>query len=41
MVFAYSGIAKVLWGSLPSERLFHDEKRKINSSQHTLSGLII
>jgi hypothetical protein len=39
MVFTYSGIAKVLWGSLPSERLFNDEKRTINASQHTLSGM--
>ncbi len=41
MVFTYSGIAKVLWGSLPSERLFNDEKRTINTSQHTLSGFLI
>lgn len=40
MVFTYSGIAKVLWGSLPTERLFNDEKRTINSSEHILSGLI-
>ncbi|CAF0734553.1 unnamed protein product [Adineta ricciae] len=38
MVFTYRGIAKVLWGSLPMERFFNDEKRAINSSQHTLSG---
>ncbi|UJR26894.1 hypothetical protein I4U23_008204 [Adineta vaga] len=38
MVFTYCGIAKVLWGSLPMERFFNDEKRTINSSQHTLSG---
>jgi len=38
MVFTYSGIAKVLWGSLPTERLCVEDKRTINSSQHTLSG---
>lgn len=38
MVFTYSAIVKVLWGSLPSERLFNDEKRTLNTSQHTLSG---
>lgn len=38
MVFTYSGIAKVLWGSLPTEKLFNDEKRTINASEHTLSG---
>ncbi|CAF1443375.1 unnamed protein product [Adineta steineri] len=37
MVFTYSGIARVLWGSLPTERFFNDEKRTINSSQHMLS----
>ena len=41
MVFTYRGIAKVLWGSLPMERFFNDEKRAINSSQHTLSGRTI
>jgi hypothetical protein len=39
MVFTYSGIAKALWGSLPTERLFNDEKRTISTSQHTLSGM--
>ena len=38
MVFAYTGIVKVLWGSLPTERMFNDEKRTINASEHTLSG---
>ena len=38
MVFTYTGIARVLWGSLPSERILHEDKRAINSSQHTLSG---
>ncbi|CAF3708967.1 unnamed protein product [Rotaria sordida] len=33
MVYAYTGIARVLWGSLPSERIFHDEKHRINASQ--------
>ncbi|CAF5037602.1 unnamed protein product [Rotaria sp. Silwood1] len=33
MVYAYTGIARVLWGSLPSERTFHDETYRINSSQ--------
>ena len=41
MVFTYTGIARVLWGSLPSERIVHDEKRAINSSQHTLTGRFI
>ena len=27
MVFTYSGIARVLWGSLPTERMFNGEKR--------------
>jgi hypothetical protein len=39
MVFTYSGIVKVLWGSLPTERLFSDDKRTICASQHTLSGI--
>jgi hypothetical protein len=39
MVFTYYAIAKVLWGSLPTERLFNDDKRTINASQHTLSGM--
>ena len=38
MVFTYSAIAKVLWGSLPTERLGNDEKRTLNTSQHTLTG---
>jgi len=41
MVFTYSGIAKVLWGSLPTERFFNDERRANYSSQHTLSGFLI
>jgi hypothetical protein len=41
MVFTYTGIVKVLWGSLPTEKLVHDEKRTISASQHTLSGIII
>jgi hypothetical protein len=40
MVFTYSGIAKVLWGSLPTEGLCNDKKRTINASQLTLSGFI-
>jgi len=40
MVYTYSGIAKVLWGSLPTERLYNDEKRTMTASQHTLSGFI-
>lgn len=38
MVFTYSGIVRVLWGSLPTEHILHDDKRVINASQHTLSG---
>ncbi|CAF4649053.1 unnamed protein product [Rotaria sp. Silwood2] len=38
MVYAYTGIARVLWGSLPSERIFHDDKQRINSSHLILSG---
>jgi hypothetical protein len=38
MVFTYTGIAKVLWGSLPTERVANDEKRKINSKQSAFSG---
>lgn len=41
MVFTYTGIARVLWGSLPSEHIVHDDKRAINSSQHTLTGRFI
>ncbi|CAF3523178.1 unnamed protein product [Rotaria socialis] len=37
MVFTYSGIVKVLWGSLPSERVLNDEKRAIYSSQYKLT----
>ena len=38
MIFTYYGITRVLWGSLPTERLFSDEKRAMNTSQNTLSG---
>ncbi|CAF1107044.1 unnamed protein product [Rotaria sordida] len=37
MVFTYSGIVKVLWGSLPTERILTDEKRTIHSSQYKLT----
>ncbi|CAF3105136.1 unnamed protein product [Rotaria sp. Silwood2] len=37
MVYAYTGIARVLWGSLPSERIFHDDKQRMNSSHLILS----
>ncbi len=35
MVYTYTGIARVLWGSLPSERISQDERRRTNSSQLT------
>ncbi|CAF1044968.1 unnamed protein product [Rotaria sp. Silwood1] len=38
MVFTYSGIVKVLWGSLPTERILNDEQRTIHSSQYKLTG---
>jgi hypothetical protein len=38
MVFTYTGITRVLWGSLPSEGMFHEEKRTIHSSQMSYSG---
>lgn len=41
MVFTYSGISKALWGSLPMERLFNEDKRTMNTSQHTLSGFAL
>lgn len=41
MVFAYTGIVKVLWGSLPTERVLNDEKRAMYSSQCKLSGLLL
>lgn len=38
MVVTYSAIVRVLWGSLPTEKLFSDDKRILNTSQHTLAG---
>ncbi len=38
MVYAYTGITRVLWGSLPSERMFDEDRRTIHSSQITYSG---
>ncbi|CAF3003814.1 unnamed protein product [Rotaria sp. Silwood2] len=38
MVFTYCGIVKVLWGSLPTERILNDEKRTIHSSQYKLTS---
>ena len=32
MVVAYCGIARTLWGSLPSERVFHVDRRSVKSS---------
>ncbi|UJR22231.1 hypothetical protein I4U23_025294 [Adineta vaga] len=32
MVYTYTGVARVLWGSLPSEQTYLGEKRKRNSS---------
>ncbi|CAF1097239.1 unnamed protein product [Rotaria magnacalcarata] len=40
MVFTYSGIVKVLWGSLPSERVLNDEKRAMYSSQYKLAAQV-
>lgn len=39
MVYTYTGITRVLWGSLPSERMVHEEKRMIHSSQMAYSGI--
>ena len=33
MVVAYFGIARALWGSLPSERVFHAERRSVKSGK--------
>jgi hypothetical protein len=38
MVYTYTGIVRVLWGSLPSEKTLHDVKRTIHSSQMIYSG---
>ena len=37
MVYTYTGIARVLWGSLPSEHVFHDERRSIQSNRLSFS----
>ncbi|CAF1589093.1 unnamed protein product [Rotaria magnacalcarata] len=33
MVYAYTGIARALWSSLPSERIFNDDKCRIHANQ--------
>lgn len=38
MVFTYIGIVRVLWGSLPTERLSNDEKRALHINQHKIPG---
>ena len=40
MVFTYSGIARVLWGSLPTERMFSQERRVTISNPPTYSGRV-
>lgn len=37
MVYTYTGIARVLWGSLPSEHVLHDERRSIQSNRLSFS----
>lgn len=38
MVFTYSGITRVLWGSLPTERMFSHERRTIICNPPSYSG---
>ncbi|CAF4349064.1 unnamed protein product, partial [Adineta steineri] len=37
MVYTYTGVARVLWGSLPSERVNHNESFTRNSNVLTYS----
>ncbi|CAF0828610.1 unnamed protein product [Didymodactylos carnosus] len=37
MVLTYTSIVKVLWGSIPAEKILSDKQRPVSYSQHTLT----
>lgn len=37
MVYTYTGITRVLWGSLPSEQILADDRRSIQSNRLSFS----
>ncbi|CAF0857945.1 unnamed protein product [Didymodactylos carnosus] len=41
MIPTYTGIVKVLWGSIPTEKMLSGKQRTISYSQHTLSDVTV